>query len=61
VTGPAIYGPGYGRTPIKRDPRPDEERALRDLVKAVRRAAAQVIAEQEREEQRHERRVERVR
>ena len=44
---------------IKRDPKPDEERALRDLVKAVRRAAAQ-IAEQEREEQ-HERRVERVR
>ena len=35
---------------IKRRPRPDEERALRDLVKAVRRAAAQVIAEQEREE-----------
>ena len=45
---------------IKRGPRADEERALRDLVKAVRRAAAQVIAEQEREEQ-HERRVERIR
>jgi hypothetical protein len=60
VTGPAIYGPGYGRTPITRDPRPDEERALRDLVKAVRRAAAQVIAEQKREEE-HVRRVERVR
>jgi len=52
----AIYGPGYGRTPIKRDPKPDEERALRDLVKAVRRAAAQVIAEQEREEQNRMRR-----
>ena len=45
---------------ITRGPNPDEERALRDLVKAVRRAAAQVIAEQERDEQ-HERRVERVR
>ena len=60
MTGPAIFGPGYGRTPITRGPKPDEERALRDLVKAVRRAAAQVIAEQEREEQ-HERRVERIR
>ena len=54
VIGPAIYDdtPAYPvERRITRGPKPDEERALRDLVKAVRRAAAQVIAEQEREEQ----------
>ena len=60
MTGPAIFDEHGTPRPITRGPKPDEERALRDLVKAVRRAAAQVIAEQEREEQ-HERRVERVR
>lgn len=59
MTGPAIYDE-HGRERTTRGPTAEEERALRDLVKAVRRAAAQVIAEQKREEQ-HERRVERVR
>jgi len=54
----AIYDPNP-RYPVERcitrGPKPDEERALRDLVKAVRRAAAQIITEQEREEQQRER------
>lgn len=35
---------------ITRKPKPDEARAVADLIKAVRRAAAQIIAEQEREQ-----------
>ena len=60
MTGPAIYGPGYGRTRIKRDPRPDEERALRDLFRAMRRATEDIARERRAEEQ-HVRRVERIR
>ena len=55
MTGPAIYDE-HDRERTTRGPTADEERALRDLVKAVRRAAAQVIAEQEREEQNRMRR-----
>lgn len=60
MNGPAIFGPGYGRTPIKRAPRPDEERALRDLLRAMRRATED-IARERRAEEPHERRVERIR
>ena len=57
MNGPAIYDEHGTARLITRGPNPDEERALRDLVKAVRRAAAQVIAEQEREEQQKPRRL----
>lgn len=48
MSGPAIYD-ADGRERTKRGPTPAERRALADLVRTVRRAAAQVIAEQERE------------
>jgi len=56
ISGPAIYGPGYGpgygRTLIKRDPKPDEERALRDLLRAMTRATLDIARERRAEERR---------
>jgi hypothetical protein len=55
VTGPAIFGPSYGRTLIKRDPRPDEERAIRDLLRAMTGATLDIARERRAEEQQRER------
>jgi len=55
MTGPAIYGPGYGRTPIKRDPRPNEERALHALYRAMTGATMDIERERRAEEQQRER------
>jgi len=52
TSGPAIYGPGYGRTPIEREPTPAEERALRDLFRAMTGATLDIARERRAEEQR---------
>ncbi len=51
TSGPAIYGPGYGRTPIEREPKPDEERAIRDLLLAMTGATLDIARERRLEEQ----------